>query len=320
MELLNENGISINETWAPVVIFLYNRPEHTKQMLECLDSNYGIENTEVFIFCDGPKGKSIDKKIESVRQIATEFEKTSSARRVKLFFSNHNNGLANSVIGGVSRVISKYKRVIVLEDDILVDKLFLKYINEALIFYQNCKNIWSITGYSFEMKALRRYKHDIYYSYRGCSWSWATWLDRWNLVDWNVESFNIDKKNLNTICRFNRGGLDLFDMLTDQMEGRIDSWAVRWCYSQSKNNMYTIYPRYALVKNIGCDGSGTHSGITDKFVSNMRDNQNIRFEELQINSKITREFRRKYGGTITKYLISKLLQEFKKFVKSIIRG
>lgn len=319
MELLNANS-TLNRIWAPVVLFLYNRPEHTRKMLDCLDNNYGVENTEVFIFCDGPREKEIDKKIEEVRQIASEFKKNSHAKNVELFFSDHNKGLANSVISGVNRVISKYKRVIVLEDDILVDKMFLKYMNEALHFYQNCDNIWSITGYSFEMKALKRYKHDIFYSYRGCSWSWATWLDRWNLVDWNVESFNKDRKNMNAICRFNRGGLDLFDMLIDQMEGRIDSWAVRWCYSQSKNNMYTIYPRYALVKNIGCDGSGTHSGITDKFVSNMRDNQNIRFEELQINSKITREFRRKYGGTITKYLISKLLQEFKKFVKSIIRG
>lgn len=313
------NEVNKTKALAPVVIFLYNRPEHTRKMLEYLDKDKKIDSTELFIFCDGAK-RDIDKpNVERVRQIVKEFQRTSRAKKVSISFSETNKGLAKSVISGVSSVLDTDERVIVLEDDILVDCNFLTYMNDALEFYKKCDNIWSITGYSFEMKSLKNYKHDVYYSYRGCSWSWGTWADRWKLVDWEVDSYQKDRRNLRSIIKFNRGGLDLFDMLTDQMEGRIDSWAVRWCYAQSKNNMYTIYPRYALISNIGCDGTGTHSGVTDKFVSNLKYNQDIKLEILGINKKIAREFGEKYGGNLTNYIFSKSINAIKKIVKQIIR-
>ena len=304
---------------APVVVFLYNRPEHTERMFKCLEQCEGIEYTDVFIFCDGAKESACKQDVEKVRQIARDFQITSKSKSVSVKISDVNKGLANSVIEGVSTVIYEKKRVIVLEDDILVDKSFLKYMNEALEFYSSCSDIWSITGYSFNLKSLDNYKHDIYYSYRGCSWGWATWLDRWKLVDWNVASFNQERHSLRNILRFNRGGFDLYDMLVDQMEGRIDSWAIRWCYSQSKMNMFTVYPKNALVSNSGFDGTGTHNVTTDRFVSNMKVDQRIKLEELCINKKIAREFRRKYDGGIVYYLLSKFEDNLRQHIKNYLR-
>ena len=48
-------------------------------------------------------------------------------------------------------------------------------------------------------------------------------------------------------------------MYLAQIEGRIDSWAVRFAVGQCLNQGLTIYPKYSLVKNIGFDNQATHT-------------------------------------------------------------
>ena len=47
--------------YAPIALFVYNRPEHTKKTLEALQKNTLAQNSELFIFSDGPKNNQ-DKK------------------------------------------------------------------------------------------------------------------------------------------------------------------------------------------------------------------------------------------------------------------
>ena len=293
---------------APVVLFVYNRPEHTQRLLETLERNQQVEASELYIFSDAERGIKEADSVAEVRRKLEEYVPKSGFKKVHIEYAEKNRGLAASVISGVTKVIEEYGRAIVLEDDLLVSKDFLQYMNEALDFYCNEKDIWSISGYSFPMKVLRKYSHDIFYSYRGCSWGWATWKDRWETTDWNVSKYTDLLNDQKLQKKFNRGGNDLTVMLKNQMEGKLDSWAIRWCFSQSLAGKYTIYPKYSRVINEGCDGSGTHSGISNEYSTKFEDSIiACKFERLSIDRRIAREFKHKYSDTILKKIKRRII-------------
>jgi hypothetical protein len=115
------------------------------------------------------------------------------------------------------------------------------------------------------MKIPKEYKYDIYFSHRAGSCGWATWKERWENTDWEVKDYKEFLKNRQLQGEFNKGGDDMADMLNNQMEGKIDSWAIRWCYTLFKKNAYCIYPTKSYIENIGFDGSGVHSRKTKSY-------------------------------------------------------
>lgn len=281
---------------VPIVLFVYNRPSHTESAVNSLLNNELANESEVFIFSDGPKDKFSELSVEKVRFF---LKKIKGFKKVNIIERYKNFGLSNSIIDGVSNVIKQYKRVIVLEDDLVCAKYFLNYINKALDFYEKYPDIFSITGYNFPpniMKIPKNYKNRIYISPRAASWSWATWLDRWLKADWEVRDFNLFIKNKKLQKLYNYSGDDKTEMLISQMEGKIDSWAIRWDYTHFKNNAYCVYPVKSFVSNTGFDGSGVNCRIenSEKF-SNLIDNVEFDFnfiENIKLNKNIINEFRK----------------------------
>lgn len=292
---------------APIVLFVYNRPKHTQDMIEALAKNNLAKESDVYIFSDNAKK---EKDIENVRKVRTYIDSI----KQKNWFANvyiekaeKNKGLAKSVINGVTRVINKYDKVIVLEDDLIPSKVFLEYMNKALDFYEKKESIWSISGYNIPIQIPKNYKFDIYLGYRGCSWGWATWKDRWNTVDWKVSDYKEFKNNYKKRKQMNRGGPDMAQMLDSQMQGLCDSWAIRWCYEQSKQNKYTIYPVKSLVINQGLDGTGTHSGTTKDFDVEISERIPELYNNLPVDKEITTNFYNKYKLGIKQKIIEILM-------------
>lgn len=299
---------------APIVVFVYARPEHTKKTIESLTKNYLASETEVYIYSDAAKNEKVIKQVELVREYIDSLLQRNIFKSVRITKAETNKGLANSVIAGVTEIISQYRKIIVLEDDLIVSPNFLQYMNEALDFYEGNKKIWSISGYTFKINFPPDYKHDIYLSYRGCSWGWATWQDRWEKVDWDVLDYDEFKNNKELRKKFNRGGRDMADMLDRQMEGKIDSWAIRWCYTQSKLDMLTVYPVISRVKNIGLDGTGTHSGCSSKYDVILKNNiKKHKFEKINIDNRILKSFKNQFGTKRDFFVI-----RMKVFIKKIL--
>jgi len=197
--------------------------------------------------------------------------------------------LAESVISGVTEIINKFGKAIVIEDDIVTSKYFLKFMNEALEFYKAQKNIYSISGYNFPVKIPRSYKHKVYASPRPSSWGWATWKDRWENAIWNPENV-MDIKNLNQLnILVDRVGKDIAPMLLKSIEGRTNSWAVKWVFTHIKYGGLTIFPVKSFVKNIGADASGTNFIKSTKKYDVSLDNESQQFEfvdNLEINEEL----------------------------------
>lgn len=299
---------------APVVIFVYNRPEHAKKTIEALAENYLAKETDVIIFSDAAKNEKATVAVEATRKFIDSVPTKKLFRSVEIIKAPKNIGLANSVVNGVTEIVEKFGEVIVVEDDLVSSKDFLQYMNRALEYYKNNESIWSISGYNIPIKIPSSYNHDLYLSYRGCSWGWATWRDRWNKVDWNVTDYDAFKNNKKLRRKFNRGGRDMANMLDLQMEGKIDSWAIRWCYAQAKLDMYTVYPVKSRIKNIGLDGSGTHSGFSTHYdVTFNKYNEVCNFEDINLNPAITKKFQRHYMSLFEYCLIKP-----KRVVKKIL--
>ena len=297
---------------APIVLFVYNRLDHTQGVIETLLKNTLAKESEFYIFSDAAKTENGVEKVNEVRKFIQDNSWHTGFKKVSIVEAEKNKGLAKSIIGGVSDIIQKYGKVIVLEDDLKLSPYFLEYMNDALEYYREDEKIWSISGYSFPMKSLKRYPHDIFYSYRGCSWGWATWIDRWKTVDWQVKEYEQFIGDQKWIERFNRGGVDLTNMLKMQMDGKIDSWAIRWCFSQSNQEMYTVYPRISYLENAGCDGSGIHSSVYDEYYTDMSQCvPKCRLATLEIDKKITKEFQMKYKDTIKKKIRRRIQKIFK---------
>lgn len=258
------------EILAPVVLFAYNRPEHVQRTLTALNQNRLADKTNLYIFIDGPKSLEDLEKVRKVRSEVKDFRTLNRFKEIHVFESEYNKGLAKSIISGVNLIIKEYGNVIVLEDDILTAPDFLLFMNNALEYYRNDKRVWSISGYTFADKRIKKKcKHDIFPFYRGSSWGWSTWQDRWELTDWQLLDYTEFKTTPKKIATFARGGNDLPDLLDAQAQGAIDSWSIIFDYEESKRNCVTIYPRDPKAVNIGMDGTGTHCHQINGSLSNV---------------------------------------------------
>lgn len=285
-----------NKSYAPIILFVYSRPDHTLKTLNALAENELAKESELFIFCDGPKNDKAKEKNDIVKEVIKNEEQKNRFKKTTVFVSETNKGLATSIISGVSKIIDEYGCCIVLEDDHITSPHFLEYMNLCLDKYESNKKIWSISGFTYPLKSVLKDEDPVYLSYRACSHGWATWKDRWQDIDWQVKDFSELKASLRKRHLFNRGGNDLFRMLKHQMKGERDSWAIRFCYAQSKRDMLTVYPKYSFIKNIGFDGSGTHcEAVAKEKADAFRSDFTVStIPEVKLKKNVVKEFKVQY--------------------------
>lgn len=240
---------------APIALFVYNRPEHTSQTVERLKANALARGSELHVFSDGPKSANASAAVEEVRRFIRSLDGFHSITIVE---RERNLGLAASVIDGVSRLCDEYGEVIVVEDDLLTAPDFLPFMNSALERYRSIAEVFSIGAFNYGIRMAQAYPADAFFSYRSCSWGWATWKDRWMKADWKVSDYSEFRSDRQRLRRFARGGGDLARMLARQMVGELDSWAIRWAYAHCSHDAVALLPVKSRVLNIGLDGSGTH--------------------------------------------------------------
>lgn len=249
--------------FSPVVLFVYNRADHFTETFAALSACPEAKETDLYIFADGPKNEAGKEAVERCRAAVKNAVQNSVFKSVTVTEAPQNRGLAASVIGGVSEVIARSGSVIVLEDDCVVSPHFLHFMNEALHVFRQDPRIGAIAGYTPAISFPADYTADIFTCYRSCSSAWATWADRWEDVDWELKDISDFYKNAVLIKKLNADGNDRFLRLYRQTKGGGSSWSVRFGAHLVKNDMLTVYPKYSMVKNIGCDESGVHSTAAD---------------------------------------------------------
>jgi hypothetical protein len=251
---------------SPIVLFVYNRPDHTRKTIDALAVNSLASESELFIYSDTPKDQ---EALEGVQAVRSHIKNVQGFKSVTIIERDKNWGLANSIIDGVTGIVNEYGKVIVLEDDMVTSPYFLTYMNDALNLYENNDRVASIHGYIYPV----RKKLPDYYFLRGADcWGWAAWKRSWDIFNPDAQFLLDEIKRLKLDKLFNfDNSHDYTGMLNAQIEGKVSSWAIRWYASAFLAGKYTLYPGISFIKNIGIDGSGTHCGDNDVFSSDFPD-------------------------------------------------
>ncbi len=300
-------------SYAPIIIFVYNRADHFIETYNALAACKEAKESELFIFSDGAKNDAGKDKVSEVRDAVAAIKDSGDFKSVTVTESPVNKGLAASVIAGVTEVVNRYGKVIVVEDDCKVSPFFLGYMNKALEFYENNKRIGSIAGYTPVIDFPDDYKNDVFAAYRSCSWTWATWKDRWDGVDWDLKDIKDFYNSPKLIRRLNSNGSDRFMRLYRQTKGNGSSWSVRFGAHLVKKNLLTVYPRYSYNSNIGCDESGVHSKSDDNEkmrVDLSKAIENPVLTDVDIDSRIQKIMKKHYSYGF--------VSEVKKFIATVL--
>jgi hypothetical protein len=257
MQEQNEVAILDNadvRSFAPVALFIYKRPEHTRLTLQALSENPEAALTDLVVFADGAKTPEEIEIVETTRNIAQNFP---GFRSVRLIKRQTNFGLANSIINGVTEILDEYPKTIVLEDDFVTAPSFLTYMNSGLEMYEQDDAVVSIHAYA---PVLRGPVPQTFFLRGADCLGWATWRRGWDSfeTDGSILLDEIVRRGLT--FEFDYSGTYSFSgMLKDQIAGKNDSWAVRWYASSFLKGLLTLHPSESYVSHIGNDGSGTHS-------------------------------------------------------------
>jgi len=298
---------------APIVLFVYNRPDHTRKTLEALTANLLANNSDLIIYSDAPKNQQAEEGVHTVRSFIKTIQ---GFKSITIIERDKNWGLANSIIDGVTNIVNKHGKVIVLEDDIVTSPYFLTYMNEALTIYENHEQVISIHGYVYPVKR----KLPEYFFLRGADcWGWATWKRGWDIYNPNAKYLldEIKKQKLDKLFNFNNS-FDYTGMLQSQIDGKVSSWAVRWYASAFLAGKFTLYPGITFVKNIGIDGSGTHCGDTGNFNSEFTSHYKpVSLIDIHDSTK-ARELFSKYFSNNQKWNIFSKIKKSRK-IKNILK-
>jgi len=245
---------------APIALFVYNRPEHTRRTISHLQKNELADESRLFIFSDGPKTEADITKVEEVRQLAKE---VTGFKSVKVITREENLGLANSIISGVTKLVNEYDKVIVFEDDLLSSPYTLQYFNEALNRYVNEEQVMHIGAYMYDLK--EKNLPEAFFYRAASSWGWATWARAWKYFEPDIDKLS-EQFSKQSIQRFSiEGTMNFWKQMREFKAGKNNSWAIRWYASIFLRDGLTLNPAHSLINNIGHDGTGVHSNVENMY-------------------------------------------------------
>lgn len=279
---------------APILLFAYNRPRHLQHTVEALAHNPLAQESELFVFSDGARTEDDREDVELVRSYIHTIEGFKTVHRIE---RNRNYGLAANIIDGVTDIVNRYGRVIVLEDDLVTAPGFLQFMNDALDTYADEPRVGHIQAYDFTQNP--RLPETFLIKFTG-SWGWATWQRAWQHFNPDGQYLlnELHRRHLTRRFDFN-GKYGFTRMLRRQVEGKNNSWAIRWNASLFLQDILSLNVGRSLVQNEGFDGSGTHCGADHLYEARLY-KERLRVEKISPvteNLEARKIFERYYART-----------------------
>ena len=244
---------------APIALFIYKRPAHLRATLASLAACPEASQTALCVFADAARLPEHAQDVADARAVARSATGFASVTIVE---REENWGLARSITHGVADMCQRFGRVVVVEDDLIVGRDFLRFLNAGLDRYAGDERVMQISGYAFPVDGGS--EGTAYFLPIVSCWGWAIWDRAWSQFDPAMSAFAEIQKDAKARHRFNlEGAYDYWGMVQDQRRGAIDSWGIRWQMSLFARDGAVLYPAKSLVENAGADATGTH-GTGDK--------------------------------------------------------
>lgn len=249
---------------SPIALFVYDRLAHTKKTIEALRENYLARESELFVFSDAPKNQESEGRVKLVREYLSGVD---GFRKVSVYEHKENLGPSRSIVEGITEIINRYGKIIVLEDDLLLSRYFLKYMNDALVFYEKEEKVISVCGHTYPVCIENQ---ETFFLRIADCWGWATWKRGWDLFEPDANKLLKGLKAKKLLKRLDLNGAHGYSkMLRKQAANTISSWAIRWYSSALLNEKLSLYPYKSLVQNIGFDDSGTNCRGTAAYFADI---------------------------------------------------
>ncbi len=252
----------MNSTYAPIAVFVYNRPGHTEKLLDSLLGNELVSESEITVYADGPASDRDQVLVDEVRCLVKD-----RLPQAELRCRDSNAGLASSIINGVTEQCDRHGKVIVLEDDLILSPLFLQYMNQALERYEQSSRVMHISAY---LPPIDITMPPAFFYREPNPWGWGTWKRAWDCFEADSRKQALELYDKGQIADFNQGHAEPYwEMLCKQWLGEVDSWAIRWHATLFRHNGLALYPGESLVVNSGFDGSGRHCTADNRYDTTM---------------------------------------------------
>jgi GT2 family glycosyltransferase len=242
-------------TLAPIVLFTYNRLWHTTQTIEALQKNELASQSDLFIYSDGVKDNDSNSIIHELRKY---LKTITGFKSITIIERDKNWGLADSIIDGVTEIVNKFGKIIVLEDDIITSPYFLKFMNNSLDFHENKSKVWHVSGWNYPIDP-DSLPSTIAIPIMNC-WGWGTWATNWKFFSKNpIAEYNLLIKNRSLQMKFDiDNSINNWKQIKLNHQNKINTWAIYWHATIFKNQGLCINPTISLTQNIGFDNSATN--------------------------------------------------------------
>ena len=284
----------MTQNLAPTLLFVYNRTKHVRRCIESLLKNSLAPESELYIYSDAAKDTSQQDAVTEVRDYIHTIQ---GFKKITIIERKENWGLARSIIDGVTTLVNQYGKVIVLEDDLVVAPHFLKFMNDVLEVYKNEPKVGHIQACDFTQDESLPETFLIKWTGR---WGWATWDRAWKHFNPNGKELlnELEERKLTYTFDFN-GKYGYTRMLRRQIEGKNNSWAIRWNASLFLKDILSLNVGRSLVQNEGFDGSGTNCGGGGLYASNlyMEELPVTLISPIEENKKARQAFSKYYART-----------------------
>lgn len=294
---------------SPIVLFVYNRPEHTRLTIEALKANLLAEESLLYIYSDAARNESSISSVEEVRKYVKD---VNGFKKVIVTERSENYGLARSIVEGVSHLVNEYGKIIVLEDDIVTSPYFLKFMNEALDYYKDNNKVWHVSGWNYPIDD--QGLDDVFlWRFMNC-WGWGTWANRW---------MHFEKDAKKTIRSFSRsdikyfnidGSYNFFEQVKLNYSLKINTWAIFWYVTIFSNKGLCLNPSKTLTMNIGRDGSGVHCVDIEELPNEISEQDHFNFinanEENELAVNRIKEYFKSFHVPLYKRVLNKIFRIF----------
>jgi len=294
---------------APIILFVYNRPSHTRLTIEALLNNRLASESDLWVFADGSKGEKDRKGVNEVRKTVRAID---GFKSIQIIENESNVGLANNIIKGVTQVVNERGKVIVVEDDLITSPYFLTFMNKGLDLFANEEKVGHIQGYSYPVP---QFPEAFLTKWIG-SWGWATWKRAWQYFNPDGQALMDELKRRKLTRNFDFDGKYPYtQMLQRQIDGANNSWAIRWFASAYLQGMLSLNAGRSLVRNIGFDNSGVHCN-DDNIYNTTLYGKEVCIDITRIEEDLTaRKLIKKFHGR-TFSLQAKIRRRINRFLRS----
>lgn len=249
---VSHDGLPEIPEWSPVILTVYNRPEHFRTCVTSLQANQGANQTTLYISSDGPKSPKDVGEVEKVRQVIQEI---SGFKEIVVFAPSENTqGKIKAQV--VAEVKARHAAYIFAEDDIFFAPDFLTFVNSGLRAFAGNQEILAVCGYLYPDFPVATQSQ----LYLKCftAWGYGTWSDRAAFSERQAEVareifsnktlFHTASKHLPHTIRLSR----------EILRGNLVAGDITACNRLFIEEKFCIFPPATLVKNMGFDGSGEH--------------------------------------------------------------